>query len=408
MSLLRPILLLVAVSLVRLSLLHSESPRPLPQFTPWDTKALERVPTVEWIDKAQPVQSLLYAGEPYQGKPTKIFAYYASPVTLGTEPASGKKYPAMVLVHGGGGTAFEAWAKLYASRGYAAIAMDLSGNWQPDRKKRERLPDGGPNADDSTKFANPETPDRERWTYHAVADVLLAHSLIRGFPEVDAAQTGVTGISWGGYLTCIVAGVDWRFQAACPQYGCGFLGDNSAWRTSQLAPMAPEVREHWLKMWDPSSYVGSAPMRMLFVNGSNDFAYPLDSYMRTYRLVQAPKNIRIEPAMPHGHIFNVKEVHQFFDSIFKAGAPLPKVTRAGIENGQVLAEVESAAPLKVATLQFTNGPHPENKTRAWQHRPLTIDGKTIRGEAPPADTTAWYVTVTDERDTMVSSEVTLP
>jgi len=388
--------------------LRAASPLPLPSFTPWDTKALARVPAVEWIDRTQPVQSLLYAGEPYQGHSTRVFAYYASPVTLGLEPASEKKYPAMVLVHGGGGTAFEKWANLYASRGYAAIAMDLSGNWQPDRKNRERLPDGGPNADDGTKFNNPDLPDHDRWTYHAIADVLLAHSLIRSFPEVDAAHTGVTGISWGGYLTCIVAGVDWRFQAACPQYGCGFLGDNSAWRTSQIEPMTPEARAHWLKMWDPSSYVGSAPMRMFFVNGSNDFAYPLDSYMKTYRLVQAPKNIRIEPAMKHGHIFDVKEVLQFFDSVFKEGVPLPKVTRAAINGGEVVAEVESTLPLKAATLQFTKGPHPENKTRPWEVRMLMIDGKTVRGEAPPADATAWYVTVTDEHDTMISSEVTLP
>ena len=409
MSLPRLILLFVVVSLTWLSPVHAESPRPLPQFIPWDTKALERVPSVEWIDKAQPVQSLLYAGEPYLGKPTKVFAYYASPVTLGTEPASNKKYPAVVLVHGGGGTAFEAWAKLYATRGYAAIAMDLSGNWQPDRKNRERLPDGGPNADDGTKFGDPNLPDRDRWTYHAVADVLLAHSLIRSFPEADAAHTGLTGISWGGYLTCIVAGVDWRFQAACPQYGCGFLGDNSAWRENKIDPMPPEFRAYWLKMWDPSSYVGSAPMRMFFVNGSNDFAYPLDSYMKTYRLVAGPlKNIRIEPAMKHGHIFDVKEVLQFFDSVFKGGAPLLQVTRAQVEGAVVNAEVYGDSALKQATLQFTTGPHRENKTRTWQSRPLTIEGKRVRGEAPPAESTAWYITVTDERDMQVSSEVVLP
>jgi dienelactone hydrolase len=389
--------------------LHAASPLPLPPFTPWDTKALARVPAAEWIDRTQPVQSVLYAGEPYEGHPTRVFAYYASPVTLDLEPATaGKKYPGMVLVHGGGGTAFEKWAELYARRGYAAIAMDLSGNWQPDRVKRERLPDGGPNADDVTKFGNPEMPDHDRWTYHAVADVLLAHSLLRSFPEVDAAHTGVTGISWGGYLTCIVAGVDGRFQAACPQYGCGFLGDNSAWRVGKIDPMQPKDRESWLKLWDPSSYVGSAPMRMLFVNGSSDFAYPLDSYMKTYRLVQSPKNIRIEPAMSHGHIFDVKEVLQFFDSVFKAGPSLPQVTRAGVEGDQIVAEVESAAPLKLATLQFTKGPHVENKTRPWQARLLIIDGKTVHGEAPPKDATAWYVTATDENGVMVSSEVTLP
>lgn len=400
--------LIIAASAALLSPTFAASPLPLPSYTPWDTKALERTPTVEWIDRAQPVQSLLYSGEPYQGKPTKVFAYYASPVTLGVDPAGAKKYPAMVLVHGGGGTAFEKWAQLYASRGYAAIAMDLSGNWQPDRKNRERLPDGGPNADDGTKFGNPGTADHDRWTYHTVADVVLAHSLIRSFPEVDASQTGLTGISWGGYLTCIVAGVDNRFQAACPQYGCGFLGDNSAWKVSQLEPLKPEARAYWLKMWDPSTYVGSAAMKMFFVNGSNDFAYPLDSYMKTYRLVQSPKNIRIQPAMAHGHIFDVKEVLQFFDSVFKGGAVLPRVTKSGIEGGQVVTEVESALPLKEATLQFTSAPHAENKTRKWESRPLTVDGKTVRGDQPPADSTAWYVTVTDESGTMVSSEVTLP
>jgi hypothetical protein len=287
--------------------------------------------------------------------------------------------------------------------------MDLSGNWQPDRKNRERLPDGGPNADDGTKFGDPNLPDRDRWTYHAVADVLLAHSLIRSFPEVDAAHTGLTGISWGGYLTCIVAGVDWRFQAACPQYGCGFLGDNSAWREKQIDPMPPEFRAHWLKMWDPSTYVGSAPMRMFFVNGSNDFAYPLDSYMKTYRLVAGPlKNLRIEPAMKHGHIFDVKEVLAFFDSVFKGGPPLLQVTKTQVEGGTVSADVYGDSALKQATLQFTTGPHRENKTRTWQSRPLTVEGKKIRGEAPPSESTAWYITVTDERDLQVSSEVVLP
>jgi dienelactone hydrolase len=402
-----PILALCAAAL--LSAAYAASPAPLPFFTPWDTAALAKAPTVEWLDRSGPVHSLLYAAEPYQGRATKVFAYYASPVTLGLEPASDRKYPAMVLVHGGGGQAFDKWVEVYAKRGYAAISMDLAGNWKPDAQSQsQRHPEGGPGQDGTTKFRQAEAPDKDQWTYQTVADVLLAHSLIRSFPEVDTERTGVTGISWGGYLTCIVAGVDGRFKAACPQYGCGFLGDNSAWTTSDLAPLTPAWREKWLKMWDPSSYVGSAPMKMLFVNGSSDFAYPLDSYMKTYRLVQSPKNIRIEPGMPHGHIFDVKEVLIFFDSVFQGGTPLPRVTSVGVKDGQVIAQVESPTALKLATLQFTSGPHRENKFRQWQARLLTIDGQTIRGEPPPADTTAWYVTVTDERDVQVSSEVVLP
>lgn len=39
----------------------------------------------------------------------------------------GEKVPGMVLVHGGGGTAFEDWVQLWVQRGYAAIAMDTCG-----------------------------------------------------------------------------------------------------------------------------------------------------------------------------------------------------------------------------------------------------------------------------------------
>lgn len=30
-------------------------------------------------------------------------------------------------------------------------------------------------------------------------------------------------------MTCVVAGCDPRYKFAVPVYGCGFLGDNSAW-----------------------------------------------------------------------------------------------------------------------------------------------------------------------------------
>jgi cephalosporin-C deacetylase-like acetyl esterase len=98
-----------------------------------------------------------------------------------------------VLVHGGGDKAFDGWAKLWASSGYAAIAMDLSGKG-PDGK---RLADGGPDQSDVTKFRTDEAAT-DQWTYHSVAAVIRAHSLLRSFPEVDAQRTAVTGISWGG------------------------------------------------------------------------------------------------------------------------------------------------------------------------------------------------------------------
>ncbi len=386
------------------------SPQPLPATTPWDIAALARIPAVEWRYADKPTRSLFYEGEPFAGNATKVFAYYASPATLGIDKTPGKKFPAVVLVHGGGGNAFEQWVNVYAKRGYAAISMDLAGNWKPEPgKKPERHADAGPDQDDGTKFRETPPPHRDQWTYHAVADVLLAHSLLRSLPEVDVERTGVTGISWGGYLTCIVAGVDARFKVAVPQYGCGFLGENSAWTKKHFDPKKPAWpwMQKWTHLWDPSSYAGSATMPMLFVNGSNDFAYPLDSYMKTYALVQSPKNIAIKPAMPHGHIFDVPEVFRAIDSVLNAGVPLAKVTRCVIDGGKVNAEVESKIAIVAAELHFTTAPHIENPKRTWTAQPLTIDGTKITGDAPPAEVTAWYISIKDERGAFVSSEVTI-
>ncbi|MHC4568534.1 MAG: alpha/beta hydrolase family protein, partial [Planctomycetota bacterium] len=272
---LRTLVLLVCSSCTLLSQ-DSNAIRPaksLPATTPWDLVALSEPPDYEWSDRDSPVRALYYSGGPYKGKPTRVFAYYASPATLNRTSPADKTFPAVVLVHGGGGTAFDQWAELWAKRGYAAIAMDLAGCGP----KRERLDDGGPGQSDNEKFGAIDEPVENQWTYHAVANVILAHSLIRSFEGVDASRTAVTGISWGGYLTCIVAGLDNRFKAAVPVYGCGYLHENSTW-LGRFEKMTPEQKDKWVRLWDPSMYVGSAAMPVFFVNGTNDFAYPLDSY----------------------------------------------------------------------------------------------------------------------------------
>src|SRR5579871_6531073 len=126
-----------------------------PNTGPWDLAALRRAPAVTVVDEGKTLSSLYYAGEPYRGKPTRVFAYLARP-----EKVAGK-LPAVVLVHGGGGTAFKQWAELWAERGYVALAMDLAGQGP----NRQHLPDGGPNQDDAAKFHAGAVQDF--WTYHA-------------------------------------------------------------------------------------------------------------------------------------------------------------------------------------------------------------------------------------------------
>lgn len=412
---LRPICIALLLALSASHVFAQDSaPAKLPDTTPWKLDALFQPPKFEWVDKEGPIRSLFYAGEPYGGKPTRVFAYYATPGTLAGDTSKDSKLPAMVLVHGGGGTAFREWCELWAKRGYAAIAMDLAG-YRPhegvnahQRENRTRLEDGGPDQGDDEKFGSIDKPPEEQWPYHAVAAAIRAHSLIRSFPEVDPERTAVTGISWGGYLTCILAGVDSRFKAAVPVYGCGCLHENSAW-LNRLNQMTDAQRERWITLWDPSRYLPSVSMPILFVNGTNDFAYPLDSYMRSFDAVHGEKQLCVTVAMPHGHPpgWAPKEIGLFVDQHLLQSDPLPILDAPVVDGDTVLVKFRSPVKLSQAALHFTADTNEINK-RSWLTAAAKIEGDQITAPAPTPDVTAWFLTATDDRGAIISTRVVLP
>jgi len=373
-----------------------------PELPTFDLGALSKppevFPTADYA--AEGVRAFFYEGAPYRGEPTRVFAYYGVP-----ERSEGTKSPAIVLIHGGGGTAFDRWVRLWTSRGYAAIAMDLCG-CVPDGKYGDwkRHAHGGPSGWDAS-FGQIEEPIEDQWTYHAVAAVLRGHSLIRSFAEVDPEQIGVTGISWGGYLTCIVAGVDERFRFSVPVYGCGYLGDNSHWLAS-FEKMGKEKSTRWLDLWDPSQYLTRAKSPILWVNGTNDFAYPMDSWQKSYRLPKGARRLCLRVRMPHGHGAageNPEEIRVFADACLSRGVPLPTMTGQGTERGEVWARFESKASVTKAELNFTRDTG-KWQDRKWESVPATIDaGAGKVSAALPEGATVYYFNLFDDRDCVVSS-----
>jgi len=367
-----------------------------PRFTgPWNLDALKQVPPATWGEKSGLVQEVCYQGEALAGKPTRVFAYYGRPAT-GDGP-----FPAMVLVHGGGGTAFPEWATLWAERGYCALAMDLAGCGP----KRERLPDGGPNQDDGGKFRDfTDAEANQMWTYHAVAAAIRGHSLLASRTEVDSSRIGVTGISWGGYLTCIIAGVDDRFKVAVPVYGCGFLHENSAW-VGRLGQMKPEQRDRWVRFFDPSRYLPGVRCAICFMNGTNDFAYPLDSYQKCYRLVPGRVDLRVEVRMPHSHPagWAPKEIGLYVDSVLKGGDPLPQLGPLKTVGNEVSAAFAAKVPVASGELCYTTDTGVWQK-RNWQTAPARIAENAVSATLPDGRPLVYYLTVTDQRGAMMSTE----
>lgn len=383
--------------------------QPLPATSPWPPADEVAAPAVEWIRREKPVQSLWLDGPPFRGQPTRVFAYYASPKTLYPEVSPPGPFPGMVLLHGGGGHAFREWVELYAKQGYAAIAIDMGGRWE-ENGQFVRHEWAGPDQDDETKFQRAELPDEDQWTYHSVYNALAAHSWLRAQPDVEASRTGLTGISWGGYLTCIVAAVDPRYKAACPVYGCGHLADGSYW-LHEFARMTPEWRARWNLLWDPASYVSSIRMPVLFTNGTKDFAYWCESYQETYAQVASRKLIRVEPDMPHGHIFEIGDVLRFFAAELGDGPRLPQVSSLLLQPDSLAATIDSPFAVTSVELWWTTGPRAQGAQRDWQSRPLTVnvgaspESYDVTGVRAPADAAVWMIVARDQRGALCSSEL---
>ena len=369
--------------------LRADAPKP---FTgPWDVPALQKADVKpEWGETVGKAREVYYPGEPFQGKPTRVFAYYAKPDGDGP-------FPAVVLVHGGGGKAFREWAEHWSARGYCALAMDLAGNGP-----KGRLTDGGPDQNDDVKFRDfDEKTARDMWTYHAVAAVLRGHTMVRSFPEVDTEKTAVTGISWGGYLTCIIAGLDTRFKAAVPVYGCGFLHESSVWKP-RMDSMDAARRDRWVNAFDPSKYLPGVKCPILFLNGTNDFAYPLDSYRKCFNLVPGEKTLSVRVLLPHGHIWTFPEVDTFIDSHLMKGDPVPALGPLVRDGDTVSATVTAKQKLKTAQLHYAVSTGPWQK-REWKSVPAEVaDGKAT-AKLPAEKPLVFYLSVTDVRPVEVST-----
>lgn len=360
----------------------------------WDMAVLSQPPKYTLGQGTGLIREVYYEGVPYRGKPTQVFGYLGMPEGQGP-------FPAILLVHGGGGQAFASWAEMWAKRGYVALAMDTAGNGP----NKLHLIDGAPDQTDLEKFMKlPYSNVTDMWTYQAVADVILGHSLLASLPQVDKEHVGITGISWGGYLTCIVAGIDHRLKCAIPIYGCGYLWEDSSW-LQQFRELGPKEAQRWCELFDPSVYLPKVQCPMLFVALPTDKNYRLSAYLKSYRTVTAPKTLRLDIALKHSHQagWAPEEIAFFADNILREGAPLAEVGEIKLlGQSSVAAPCKSKLQLSSGQLCYTTDTGPY-ELRQWHAAPAKVTGELVSATLPDERPLTFFLNVTDERGATSSS-----
>ncbi|MCM2373946.1 alpha/beta hydrolase family protein [Aporhodopirellula aestuarii] len=377
------------------------------QVGPWELDQLTKVPKWEKTDKAakEGMTGILFSSISYRGNPVQVFAYYSAP--KGTAPAEG--WPAVVCIHGGGGTAFDEWVNLWNEHGYAAISMDLEGHLPISKTKdsrRPRLSTDNPGPSRDGVFGDYAKPIQQQWYYHAVAQVVIAHSLIRSFPEVNAEKIGVTGISWGGTLTSTVMGVDNRFQFAVPVYGCGFLPDSDGHQGEAIKP--GQQTDVVNASFDGSAYFENVTIPTLWVNGTNDNHFTMPITQLSSQAVQGPSILRYQFEMSHGHGsgWRPEEIYAFANSVVNEGKPLVQFDKPTIKNDQATVTYTASTKITNAELLYTADWTSAWPKRKWRKAPATISEATLIADVPE-DAVAFFFSATDERKLMTTSEFIL-
>ena len=246
------------------------------------------------------------------------------------------------------------------------------------------------------------------WTYHAVAAVLRGHSLLaapaRGRPD----RIGVTGISWGGYLTCIVAGLDDRLKVAVPVYGCGFLHENSAWKPERFDKMPADRRGPLGRSLRPVD----VPARRHAARSCSSTA-PTTSptrwtatRSRTGVPVRGPatRPLCVTVRMPHGHEqgWAPKEIGLFVDSRPEGGRA-PAQARPDHDRGRPgRAARWLKDPVEKAEILYAvhAGPWPGRK---WTAAPASVVGDSVGADLPADRPLVVFLNVVDRRGAVASS-----
>ena len=191
----------------------------------------------------------------------------------------GRKYPAIMLVHGGPqGDWDDAWgyrwnAQMFAAHGCVVMMTNFHGSTGYGQKFVEEISGD--------------------WGGAPYQDLMLATDYLENLPYVDKTRVGAAGASFGGYMINWIAGHTTRFKALVSHDG---VYDNHS--------MFGETEELWFdewefkglpwdkasealrEKWSPSNFVQNIQTPMLVVEGQQDFRVPLGQAVQLFTSLQ--------------------------------------------------------------------------------------------------------------------------
>lgn len=361
----------------------------------WDTETLfafqPEIETLQEIDPGDNMTAVKFESVAY---PLKDLDHKRTFAVVGTPDAQQNPmpeggYPGIVLVHGGAGQVYPDWVEYWTEKGYVAIAIDVFGNELDASLNKKTNPEGGPTEGYSGSRNQTAEEWEDSWVYQCVSDIIVANNILRAREDVNANQIGITGISWGGVLTCIASGVDKRFAAFAPVYAAGFLYEDS-FGAGEIFGGNPgsQAREDWISCYDPSAYLPYATKPMLFVSGIDDNCFDVVSRAKSMALVPGKVFASQRSDLEHGYYWEqTYEIYAFMEHVLRGKDTAILVEESGIRDGKAYLKLADPGSVEQINLLYTTDSGEDSHT--WQFESKTVE---VAGEILtelPAGTTAF-------------------
>lgn len=200
-------------------------------------------------------------------------------------------HPVVIHAPGGGQTISDADLQWWCLQGFACVSFDWQhGLYDHDPRFKSSWPDGvlqqGQPAQRIDQFIIPL----------AVQAVGVVIDWMAQDPRCDAVRIGLTGISWGGYLTWVANAHEPRLKAAVPVYGCGGLFEPGH---GYRVPVHDEVRAHWLADFEPLHLGQRQLSPVCFLSATNDFfGWPVHADL-VFNTLKVPRRRSLLPNGDH-------------------------------------------------------------------------------------------------------------
>lgn len=315
------------------------------------------------------VEEIYYSSRPYKGRPVKIFGYFCYPAKR-----TGK-IPALLLSHGGGGTASLPRAEEWARRGYAVLAIDLPGKGENRRRSRSTGPDM------TVKNLLRTQPELSyNYLVHAVAAARNGITYLTQRKEIDPQRIGMIGLSWGGVLTLLTNGQDKRLKAAVNVFGAGHIPEGCTWE-DWFSSMSATDEALWDNNLDPKNFLATQHAPILFITGTNDHCYYLTTFQKSYLEAAGPKAFYLIPNLRH-RFFSSAQVPAlaWLDQHLKWGGSFPVITLLSpTQEGEKIilpVSVEVSGKVKSVRLYYARGGPSQWTQKKWlEVKPYAKDRK---------------------------------